>query len=61
METKKSIIDAPACEHGGDTVVIESSFGLNYWCMECGALKLADEPSWTLPRPSTKRSTDLES
>lgn len=60
METKKLIVVAPTCEHGGDMVIIESEFGLNYWCMDCGALKLADEPSWTLPRPRT-RSTDLES
>lgn len=49
---------APACEHDGDHVVIESSLGLNYWCMDCGALKMPGEPSWTLPRPAGRPPDD---
>lgn len=55
-DNKKTPASIPVCRHDGDQVLINSDFGLHRWCMECGALKLPDESSWTLPRP-TRRPT----
>lgn len=51
---KKTTAAAPSCNHDGDQVLINSDFGLHRWCMDCGALRLPDEPSWTLPRPNRR-------